>query len=406
MSEDFKMELVGEEAGKELIEYISMIPDPRSARGVRYRYADLLLICIYAVLAGYSDAIDMGYYAELNFDYFHELIGLESVPSHDTFSRILRLTDFEQLSLSLGKWLRENFPDICIKNEGMKILHIDGKATRAAAEKSAGEKPIYQLNAMYEGESIGVEIKRVGEKENEISALPGYLKQFNLKNTIVTMDAIGCNKKVIEAIKEKKGNYVVPVKDNQKNLRKAIAQKAAELEASGSFAKLDKAEVLKKEHGRIEKVVMTMIKNTAFIYEELGLDSFFGTIARIGVMDKKVTIYKNGEEETTVSRSYLITDLEGLSVENMLKIKAAHWNIEMQHWLLDIQLGEDQKTARKGNAVTNGGILRRFCLMLRKHDKELSGKPLKRFLMSNSHDIRRIEKLLFNKAASDVENVK
>lgn len=85
----------------------------------------------------------------------------------------------------------------------------------------------------------------------------------------------------------------------------------------------------------------------------------------------------------------------------MYKIKAAHWNIEMQHWLLDIQLGEDAKTARRDDAVTNGSILRRFCMMMKKKDTELSEKPLKRFLMANEHDAKRIENLLFGNLAQN-----
>lgn len=74
----------------------------------------------------------------------------------------------------------------------------------------------------------------------------------------------------------------------------------------------------------------------------------------------------------------------------------------MQHWILDIQLKEDLQTARKDDAVTNGSILRRFCMMLKKQDEELATKPMKRFLMANEHDLKRIEKLLFKSVAQEV----
>ncbi len=61
--------------------------------------------------------------------------------------------------------LNTRFSEICERNKGLKILHVDGKTVRAASEKSRNEKPIYHLNAMYEGESIGVEVKRVGERK-------------------------------------------------------------------------------------------------------------------------------------------------------------------------------------------------------------------------------------------------
>jgi len=249
------------------------------------------------------------------------------------------------------------------------------------------------------GESIGLEMKRVGEKENEISCMPDYLKQFNLANTIVTIDAMGCNQTVIHAIHEGGGNYVLPVKENQKKLLETITREIKRQQEEKTWDSLDKTEGLKKAHGRIEKLEFRMLSDTSFIYDSLGTAAFYGTIARVGIMDKTTETAVDGEWKKTKSRSVLITDIEGMSVETMYKIKAGHWNIEMQHWLLDMQLGEDGKTARRDDAVTNGSILRRFCMMMKKKDSELSGKPMKRFLMANEHDIKRIERLLFGDLA-------
>ena len=388
-----------EDKEKELLFLLEQVPDPRCSRGVRYPFAALLLMCIYGVLAGNSEGTEIAYYVELNFDYFKEKLGIEHVPSHDTFSRVLRFTNFDSLSASLGEWLMKAFPEICEKNMGLKILHIDGKAVRGASEKSTGERPIYHLNAMYEGESIGVVMKRVGEKENEISCLPEFLKMFNLGETIVTMDAMGCNRTVIEAVLSGGGSYVLPVKENQKTLLKVIHEEMERLKGTKEYEKLDKTEVLQKNHGRQEVICERKIDNTAFIYEKLGTESFYGSIAKVGIMDKSVTMMKEGVEVKTKEQTIIITNLEEISAENLYKIKQAHWNIEMQHWLLDVQLNEDKSTARRDNAVTNGAMLRRFCMMVRKHDKELASKPMKRFLMANAHDIKRIERLLFGEMA-------
>ena len=383
----------------EMMVILESIPDPRHSRGVRYKFSHLLLMSIYAVLAGHSEATEIAYYVELNHEYFRDTLGIGDVPSHDTFSRVLRFVSFENLASSLGEWLRENFPDTYEKYGDHKILHIDGKAVRAASEKAKGEKPIYHLNAMYEGESVGVELKRVGEKENEISCLPDYLKQFHLADTIVTIDAIGCNQTVIRAIHDGGGNYVLPVKENQKRLLETITAEIKRQQEEKTWDKLEMAESRNKEHGRIEKVEFRMLSDTSFIYEGLGMESFYGTIARVGIMDKTTEMMKDGEWVKSTSRSIMITDVEDITVETMYKIKAAHWNIEMQHWLLDIQLGEDAKTARRDDAVTNGSILRRFCMMMKKKDAELSEKPMKRFLMANEHDVKRIERLLFGNLA-------
>lgn len=389
------------EKDNQLMEKLRDVPDPRKARGVRYQYCDLLLMAIYAILAGHSEATEMEYYVELNFDYFKELIGLESVPAHDTFSRILRLTNFDVLSERLSEWLINYYPDLCKKYGDKKVLHIDGKAVIASAAKSEGQKPVYLLNAMYEGESVGIKLKQVGDKENEISCLPDYLKLFNLQDTIVSMDAIGCNQTVIGAIKEGHGNYVIPVKGNQKKLAEAVDNKIQELKSRGIYEDLDKVETLSKNHGRIEKVQATLIEDTSFIYEALGQKSFYGTIAKVLVIDKTVVQKKDGKEETTFNQMKLITDMEEIGVEDLLQIRMGQWKLEMQHYLLDVQLREDGKTARKDNARINSAMLRRFCLKVRSYDEKLCGKPLNRFLMSNEHDIYRIEELLFDRAAQD-----
>lgn len=210
---------------------------------------------------------------------------------------------------------------------------------------------------------------------------------------------MGCNQTVIKAIRKGGGNYVLPVKENQKRLWGTVKEEIEKIIEKGMWDKLERTEVLQKGHGRMEKVVFRMLSDTGFVYEKLGLKSFYGTIARIGVMDKTVGMMKEGKEVKTKNRSIFITDVEDMTVGIMQKIRAAHWNIEMQHWLLDIQLKEDQQTARRDDAVTNGAILRRFCMALKKQDAELSAKPMKRFLMANEHDSNRIEKLLFKNVA-------
>ena len=368
-------------------------------RGIRYKLSDLLLMLVYAALCGHSEGSEIAFYIELNYDYFKELIGLKKVPSHDTFTRLIQMLDFEAFAEMLGDWLWAYYPDICERYGEYRVLHADGKAVKGAAAKSKGEKPVYMLNAMYEGESIGVKIKKIGEKENEISALPGFLKMFNLKKTIVTIDAIGCNSTVIGAIHEGGGKYVLPVKENQKKLLGVINQEIARLEVDGKFEKLDKAETRNKEHGRMEHVTATLIPDTTFIYEEMGESSCFSTVSKVLVVDKESVREENGEEKRTNTRRIMITDLEGLTVNELLKFQQSHWNVEMQHWLLDVQLDEDRKTARKGNAATNAAILRRLCLAVRAKDPELSGKPMKRFLMANEHDARRVERILFGHVA-------
>ena len=379
----------------ELYVILTKINDPRDKRGIRYKLSDLILLLIYGILAGMDDASSVEYYIEEHFDYFKELIDLKTIPSHDTFSRVLRMIDFDNLSKNLSEWLNKYYPEQIKLFEGKKVLHIDGKAVKAASAKSEGEKPVYLMNSMYEGGSISLFTNKIGEKENEISFIPKYLEQFNLEDTIVTIDAIGCNKTTIDYIRKKKANFVLPVKENQKFLYEAIKKEVERLKENNEYDKLDKAEKLVKDHGRIESYSSTMITNTKFLYDEYKNKSFYGQIARIGIIEKLTSEKEDGDcvEKKTVS--YVITDLETISIENLQNIKLSHWGIEAQHWLLDVQLNEDRLTARKDNAIVNASILKRFCMRIKKQSTEFNDKPLRRMLISGCGHPEKISKILF-----------
>lgn len=115
------------------------------------------------------------------------------------------MINFENLAETLSEWLNTYYPEQIIKYNGKKILHIDGKAIKAATKKSEGESLVYLMNSMYEGGSISLYTEKIGDKENEITFIPKYLKQFDLKDTIVTIDAISFNKTVIDYIVKNKG---------------------------------------------------------------------------------------------------------------------------------------------------------------------------------------------------------
>ena len=389
--------MISNDETKNLREALSSIPDPRKERGVRYKYCDLILLIIYAILSGFSTGVDIEFYVEENFEYFQKMIGLKNVPSHDTFSRIMRITNFDNLASVLSTWLVKYYPETYKKYQEKKVLHLDGKAIRAASEKSKGEEPIYLLNAMYEGGSISVYSKRVGEKTNEIGELPTFLNQFNLEETIVTIDAIGTNENIIKTIIDKKGHYLLQVKDNQSNLKAEIEKEIENLKLKNEYEKLETAQLELTGHGRHEIIKTILIKNTQFIFEKLGLKSFYGTIAHVAVFDKTTEKLVDGHNQTTNTRALLITNLEGLSAENIQSIKLSHWNIEAQHWILDVQLNEDLNTARRDNSIENASAIKKFCLWIKKQDKEIDQSKInvKRFAYKNAMNIERISKLLF-----------
>lgn len=377
----------------DILNFLELINDPRAEKGVRYKLKDILFLMLHAGLSGYFTAIDIKEYCDAHFDRFNKILGIKQIPSHDTFSRVYRIVDIDEVTKNIGDWLMANYPELYTEYNGMKVLHVDGKAVKAASIHSNGENTKYLMNAMYEGGSISLYTSAVGDKENEISKIPEYLDKFDLKDTIVTIDAIGTNKNVIDKIHDKGGKYLFQVKNNQKKVHRLIENKVKELEDNGKFDELDCTTKSVKNHGRIEEIKTYMIHDTSFIYKELGLDSHFSSVAKVGIMDKIISKKENGEYVTTKTRTFLITDLENMSVENIQSIKLSHWNIEMQHWLLDVQLNEDRNTAKKFNAMTNMTIIKRFAIRIK---NVVYGKDttLRKFIIHNQLNFDRTTEIL------------
>ena len=237
---------------------------------------------------------------------------------------------------------------------------IDGKAICGMTDRTNGGKPRYYMNAQKSGGTISVRSMEVGEKRNEISELPGFISSLNIEGNVITIDAIGTQKSVIDAILKKKAHYLPPVKSNQESLLESIKTEAERKRADGSFDSLPSSSLVKKGHGRLETYECHTLVDTSFLLECLPKGSSFNTIGSIAVIDKTTSAKAGGKwEETGRETMYYITDLTDCNPLTLLECKIDHWCIEASHWKLDVIMREDFQTARKENAGINMTIIRR-----------------------------------------------
>lgn len=117
--------------------------------------------------------------------------------------------------------------------------------------------------------------------------------------------------------------------------------------------------------------------------------------SKVSVIEKETSRKENGEYVTKKTISYVITDLETISIENLQNTKISHWNIEANHWLLDVQLNEDRLTTRNGSSTVNASILKKFCIRIKKQSSDFKDRPLKRMLVSGCINPEKISKILF-----------
>ena len=376
-------------------DYINKIEDPRDSRGVRYPLRDIVIISCFALLCGFDNAIDIVSYGEENIEYFKRTFGIKKIPSHDTISRIMRLINFEYYASCLGDFIVNAYPGKFKKYGGKTVTHIDGKANRAASRKDEGEKPRYLMNSYVEGGSISLYSEEVGEKTNEITAIPKFLDSIAIKDTIITIDAIGLQQNIITKIVENGGDFVIALKENQQELLELVSNQFENelLDINNENLESYTTEV-NKAHGRIEKRTAYLLRDSEFILKRYGINHAFNNIGTCLLIEKEVSEKIKGEYVTTVTKSYALSSLTNLGVKELLEIKLSHWSIEAAHWLLDVQFNEDKHTARKDNSLINFSTMRKFVLAIKKGDEESSKLTSKKFFIKNTVHPENIERLL------------
>ena len=242
-----------------------------------------------------------------------------------------------------------------------EIVALDGKALRRALR----DKSIpYIVNAWAVNNGLVLGQVKVEEKSNEITAVPELLRALKLAGCIVTIDAIGCQKKIAREIREANADYVLALKGNQETVHeevKAFLDDAVEHEPTSLAA----YETTEKDHGRIEIRRYWQTDRIAWFEDCAKWEG----LATVGMVESERQI---PGKEVTLERRYFLSSLS-VDVERFAGAVRGHWSVENNlHWSLDVQFGEDQSRARTGYADQNMAALRRWALNLLKREPKKS----------------------------------
>jgi predicted transposase YbfD/YdcC len=268
-----------------------------------------------------------------------------------------------------------------------RFLSIDGKAVKSAADRVNGGNTPYIVSAFLSKIGISVGQLKVNDKSNEITAIPQLLDIIDIKDMIVTIDAIGTQENIANKIVENKGDYVLKVKDNQKDLKDDIK----------TYFDMNKEENLniavyttppEKCHGRQEYRKYYLSFETNVISDS----DKWKTVKAIG----KVTTHKEEKGKITVEDSYYISSKKML-LQTFEKAARSHWNIETGlHWKLDVIMNEDHSTSKVGNSIENLSIIRKIVFNLARLDISFGEKvTLKKKITRYMLDFSNIENLIF-----------
>lgn len=366
-----------------LFERFEVLEDSRDERGKKYKLIDILIMNIYGLLCGLKDFTNIADFMKLKEDYFTKLLNLENgTPSHDCLSDLYASIDPKQFMKIFIEWTK----DILEKKTGKKIS-IDGKAIKSATDKINNGNIPYIVSAFIGEIGLLIGEVKVDDKSNEITAIPELLDLLDIEGATITIDAIGTQEDIVNKIVNKGGHYVLPVKDNQRILKKEIKSQFDSYNNLLGNSEVFHKSTVDKDHGRIEERVYYLTYNTSKITDK----EKWKTVNAVAYM--RVT--RTEQDETTITDNYYIIDNK-IEIDKLIDAIRDHWNIECGlHWRLDVILDEDHSTNKVGNSIENLSIIRKIIFNLASLDNRFGKVPLQRKLTRYMLDFENIEKLIF-----------
>jgi len=185
-------------SAKKLAEHFSELKDPRCSGKVEHLPIDILVIAVCAVIAGAESWVDMALYGQNKADWLSTFLRLPNgIPAHDTFRRVFMLIDPEDFESRFTAWTQA-FP----VSGNREVVAIDGKMVRGSFDRSRDQGPLHIVSAWASERGLVLGQRQVGDESNEITAVPELLDTLDLKGSIVTLDAMGCQKAIVSKILE------------------------------------------------------------------------------------------------------------------------------------------------------------------------------------------------------------
>ena len=350
---------MGKSGSSNIIDHFKNIEDPRIERNKKHLVWDIISLTICAVVCGCETWEEIELYGKEKEGWLKTILELpHGIPSHDTIRRLFIRLNPEQLQECFLSWV-----EAVRKSTEGEIVAIDGKTARRTHDRLKDKAPLHMVSAWSHENRLILGQVKTDEDSNEITAIPRLLKLLELKGSIVTIDAIGTQKEIAEAIVEKEANYVLAVKANRPTLHEELQWffDDIDLEADLEAKLVDYDRDVEKDHGRIE--IRECVCSKEIDWLKPYLEGWLGVKSIAMVKATRII----GEQESQESRYYL----SSLEPHATLLSKAvrAHWGVENSvHWVLDAVFREDESRMRTGNSPENYAILRRMALNLVRRD--------------------------------------
>lgn len=342
----------------ELLRWFRDLEDPRKGHNIQHRFFDMLAIAIIAVICGAEGWCEVAECGRCQQEWLKTFLALPNgIPSHDTFGRVFGRLLPEQFERCFLNWTAH------LAKTKKRLVAIDGKTLRSSFDHAHEKSAIHMISAWCQENHLVLGQLTTDAKSNEITAIPELLELLDIKGAVVTLDAMGCQKKIAQKIVDSEADYILQVKDNHPTLHADLILLFEEGQGQDCQGiEYDYHEQTNGGHGRIETRRIWVTQEIQWFAER---DQWPGLSCFVCVEAVRET-----QGKTSVERHYYLCCLKTTLASEVLALIRGHWSIENKlHWSLDVSFGEDACRIRKGHAAENFSRLRRLALNLLKKDK-------------------------------------
>ena len=315
--------------------------DPRQQGKVCYPLDEVLLLCLFAVLAGAECFTEIALFGVKKLKFLRRFRPfMDGTPAHDHLGDILAVLDAEQFQRCFVAWVAS----LTGMPEG--VIAIDGKTVRRSGNKRSGKAAIHMVSAFAARQRLVLGQVKVAEKSNEIMAIPRLLDMLAIEGAIVTIDAMGCQREIAKKIIAKKADYVLALKGNQGSLQEDVEIFAVEQKAKGfADTRISRDTTVDGDHGRIETRTTTVIHDV----EWLQIRHDWPGLNAVVMVESSREVSGKTEMETR----FYVTSLVMLA-HLLGPVVRSHWSVENSlHWIMDMIFRDDECRVRTEHAPAN-----------------------------------------------------
>ena len=364
-----------------LAEVFVSVTDPRQAGKVEHDLVELLVVAVNAVLVGADTFVEIELWAKEKLDWLRGYLPLAAgIPSHDTFGRLFGLIDPEEFEAAFRRWVGAVLPTLGTE----AVVAIDGKTSRRTGK--VGATPLHLVSAFAAGAGLVLGQRATAVKSNEKTAIPELLATLALEGCIVTIDAMGTQANIAQAIRDRGADYILAVKDNQPTLADAMRDFFTLFKLAPDKTPHTMAETVEKDHGRLETRRCYAFDQLACLHRP----EQWPDLQSFAVIESQRCVSGKTSTEQRFYLSSLAPDAARLG-----QAIRAHWSVENRlHWCMDVAFADDQMRARTGHAAHNLAVLKHITLnLIRLAPVQRKGGIKARRLIAATSDLYRAQLL-------------